>query len=761
MSDGPQRPGWYSNRGDMDDLAYFDGHRWTWRRRRDASGSWHQEALVSSQPATASGLDTSEVPPPEQDTGASDTAPEPAAAEGPVGTGSGPSTETAPPPQGETEPSPARPGWWTPSPGAGTAGFPEPSLPPFRRATEPPEPGMVPARTPPGTGVPLGEPLPPLRPQQEEPSDPTAQQSSADLWSEQFAEPPLPPFRRQPVDQDRSEAVPPLLPEAGEEVAGPPDRADEPSAAALWSQQLAEPPLPPFRPGGEGEPPDAPGGGSTSSDEAAHPGPEPGLERSATPRDPDRPEAAPPRPPDAAPPADLPPPPMPAPPPTWVTGANPPTPPPAGPPGETPGDRPPPPLPPPPPTWGQGAAMGQSPPPPGPPYGLGSQGPPTLPPGATSWWPPGGQPPPPAGRLDLLVHEPQRQARWKTLLRLVLALPNLIVLSILFFVVEIVVVIMWFCALFTAQVPRSLWSFVRGVLQWQAHAYAYLYFLTDRYPPFSMDDVPYPVTLTLAGPPPRLNRAAVLFRLVIVVPASFLEGFFNAGLAIVAFACWCATLVLGRAPRPLHLTLAAGLRYLLRLYAYFFLLTPEYPWGLLGDGPAAAGTLEGGTLALKGAAKKLAIATLAVGVILYVGEWVVAIPTFVGVQRTSTAAVQWEDLNIQARTAAENYLEADEGCGRNLDCVDNASSILVNSLGTQISGLQSIDFPTATSRDGALELIPLLEHQQQIAETMKTARSVDAYLREVKAIATLTRTIQPIANRINEAMERYSVNPVA
>ena len=217
----------------------------------------------------------------------------------------------------------------------------------------------------------------------------------------------------------------------------------------------------------------------------------------------------------------------------------------------------------------------------------------------------------------------------------------------------------------------------------------------------------------------------------------------------------------GPTPRPLHLTLAAGLRYLLRLYAYLFFLTPEYPWGLLGDGPKAAGTLEGGTLALNGAAKKLAIATLAVGVILYVGEWVVGIPTFIGVQKTSTAAVEWEDLNIQARTAAENYLETDEGCGRNLTCVDNASSILVNSLGTQISGLQSIDFPTATSRVGALELIPLLEHQQQLAESMKSARSVDTYVREVRAIAALTRTIQPIANRINEAMERYSVNPVA
>ena len=146
--------------------------------------------------------------------------------------------------------------------------------------------------------------------------------------------------------------------------------------------------------------------------------------------------------------------------------------------------------------------MGQSPPPPGPRTGLGSQGPPTLPPGATSWWPPGRAAPAAAGRLDLLVHEPQRQARWKTLLRLAPALPNLIVLSILFFVVEIVVVIMWFCALFTAEAPRSLWSFVRGVLQRQAHAYAYLYFLTDRYRPFSMDGVPYPVTLTLAGPPP-------------------------------------------------------------------------------------------------------------------------------------------------------------------------------------------------------------------------------------------------------------------
>src|SRR5262249_394123 len=153
----------------------------------------------------------------------------------------------------------------------------------------------------------------------------------------------------------------------------------------------------------------------------------------------------------------------------------------------------------------------------------------------------------------------------------------------------------------------------------------YYFLLTDRYPPFSMNDVAYPVSLSLDGPPPKLNRFAVFFRLLLVVPANFLEAFFGAGLYVVMFVAWCIAPVIGRVPRPVHLTLAAGLRSILRINAYLGLLTPEYPWGLLGDPQGAVGTLEGGTLALHGGAKKLAIATLVFGVFLYLSYWALAI----------------------------------------------------------------------------------------------------------------------------------------
>jgi hypothetical protein len=44
---------------------------------------------------------------------------------------------------------------------------------------------------------------------------------------------------------------------------------------------------------------------------------------------------------------------------------------------------------------------------------------------------------------------------------------------------------------------------------------------------------------------------------------------------------------------------------------------------------------------------------------------------------------------------------------------------------------------------------------------MESAPTLDTYHRDVRAIAVLTRTIQPIAQRINAAMQQNSVQPLA
>ena len=71
-------------------------------------------------------------------------------------------------------------------------------------------------------------------------------------------------------------------------------------------------------------------------------------------------------------------------------------------------------------------------------------------------------------------------------IRGILAIPHIIILSILNYVVQIVVFIAWIIALFTGSVPVGIHNFTVGYLRWSARAYAYMYNLVDEYPPFSL-----------------------------------------------------------------------------------------------------------------------------------------------------------------------------------------------------------------------------------------------------------------------------------
>ena len=99
---------------------------------------------------------------------------------------------------------------------------------------------------------------------------------------------------------------------------------------------------------------------------------------------------------------------------------------------------------------------------------------------------------------------PAPQSRVTVLFRLLMAIPQLIVLWVLGIAAFVVTVIGWFGALFTGRLPVFAADFLTGYLRWLARVYAYLYMLTDVYPPFALDDADYPVRL--AAMPGRLNR---------------------------------------------------------------------------------------------------------------------------------------------------------------------------------------------------------------------------------------------------------------
>jgi hypothetical protein len=73
------------------------------------------------------------------------------------------------------------------------------------------------------------------------------------------------------------------------------------------------------------------------------------------------------------------------------------------------------------------------------------------------------------------------------LLRIVLAIPSVIVLAVLALLGSIVWVIAVVLVLVTENYPDGLWRFLLGLVRWEAWLLAYLASLTDEYPPFTLE----------------------------------------------------------------------------------------------------------------------------------------------------------------------------------------------------------------------------------------------------------------------------------
>jgi uncharacterized protein DUF4389 len=198
--------------------------------------------------------------------------------------------------------------------------------------------------------------------------------------------------------------------------------------------------------------------------------------------------------------------------------------------------------------------------------------------------------PPP---VQVTVEGAQPQSRVTVLLRLIMAIPHFIVLFFLEIGALVVAFLGWWGALFMGQLPDFATSYLTGIIRWMARVYAYMFLLTDVYPPFTLDDVPdYPVRIATTRE--RLNRAAVFFRFILVIPVYLLNAILTYGAStIVLFITWLIALITGKVPNSLHLAYSAVLRFEIRLFCYWWLVTPTYPGGLFGDGDFPGMALRG------------------------------------------------------------------------------------------------------------------------------------------------------------------------
>jgi uncharacterized protein DUF4389 len=389
-----------------------------------------------------------------------------------------------------------------------------------------------------------------------------------------------------------------------------------------------------------------------------------------------------------------------------------------------------------------------------------------------SQYPPAPGPEGPPMPVLVSVAPPAKQ-RWITVaFRLILVIPHVVVLWALGTFAAILVIIGWFAALFTGRLPDFCASFLVVYLRWYLRVMAYLLLLTDVYPPFALEGDGYPVRFAIQ--PGRLSRLAVLFRIILVIPAAVLAILLQYGVAtIVLFIAWLITLITGSLPASLHQAFAAVLRFQARYLGYAYLLTATYPGGLFGDrqtsGYAAPGYAAPGygtpdygvpgvgmpgplqpptewQLTLGDGARLLVIVFIVLGAVTGVGG--IAFDTnLTGKVNAAEAAVQVQNA-YQRLTSQVSGLESDEASCKQapqpLTCAESVLKSMASDMTAFNTSIQNTAMPDDAAADqGKLEADTT--EATRILNQLSTAQSISQYT-TILASSNLTAYLNGITS---------------
>jgi len=215
--------------------------------------------------------------------------------------------------------------------------------------------------------------------------------------------------------------------------------------------------------------------------------------------------------------------------------------------------------------------------------------------------------------VDIEIDPPERQSRWTGFFRLLLALPSLLLASVLgggFFlgtpggtwgsagsdpsnaawtgisvtgVAAAAGFLAWFAILARGNAPRGLRDLVAYAVGYGAQTGGYFLLLTGRYPssdpalaePFA--ELPeHPITVVVTDDLER-PRLTVVFRLLLAIPHLVWLALWSVAALFAGVAAWFAALVSGQVPATLHRFLAAYVRYGTHVIAFLYLVGRRFP----------------------------------------------------------------------------------------------------------------------------------------------------------------------------------------
>jgi hypothetical protein len=188
----------------------------------------------------------------------------------------------------------------------------------------------------------------------------------------------------------------------------------------------------------------------------------------------------------------------------------------------------------------------------------------------------------PSYPVDLELDAPAEIANWRPLVQWLLAIPHLMLSSVLSQVAGVVTVIGWFSIVFTGSLPEGLANFQCMAIRYQARAYSYVLWLREAYPSFDFTMTPAepggdPLRVDFRPQLQDRNRLTVGLRLLWIIPIGIFTWVIGMVASVVAFIGFFAVLFTGRWPDGLRAFLIGAARLGLRTTAYGYLLIDDYP----------------------------------------------------------------------------------------------------------------------------------------------------------------------------------------
>jgi Domain of unknown function (DUF4389) len=176
--------------------------------------------------------------------------------------------------------------------------------------------------------------------------------------------------------------------------------------------------------------------------------------------------------------------------------------------------------------------------------------------------------------VDVDVSRPPKTSRLLLLFRWLLLIPQYVFALVIFIIAAVLVLINYIVVLITGRC--AFFGFLSGTVRYSTRLTAYSYFMTDKYPPFSLGEEPdYPVQIRIDHPH-KVHRWRV-FSYILALPHILILYGLLILWSVTTLIAFVAGLITGRYLPGLFGIAAMTLRYQTRVNAYLYLITEGYP----------------------------------------------------------------------------------------------------------------------------------------------------------------------------------------